>query len=353
MNKDPKTVYKIYVQGSVLKANVIVNDALIDKLDNANEINRVLETIYLRENTNLLELIKDKRVVISSSKVWDKYQVTANKYFTTLVKEGEKTPPVKEDNPPKKDEDDDDTKDSPKRVKLRSVGTKILLWSTFGVMVYAGIAAIINHVNKNSTRNYVPPTNDDEDQYRVTINDNGNIYTYNMKEDDLVQEAYKPEAYKEEKTNDDSNTYDYTSYGSSIGYEELNVQLDSIDRCTIHNVDKLYQFEILVVNDDVNAVKAFSDMRNDVINGVCSPEDFCDTMIKYIFENGSYINGNFVERYHSTHPYAQYIFVRGTQGILGKCHDYNRNGYDFNAAAELLENTADDLRRVLEFTKGK
>ena len=85
MMKIPKTAkIKIDTQGSDLKAFIEFPDKDVIKLDNVDSINTVLRNIYEKEGVSLANLLNAGRVIIRSTRVWDKYNVTGNGYFCKI-----------------------------------------------------------------------------------------------------------------------------------------------------------------------------------------------------------------------------------------------------------------------------
>ncbi len=388
INVSKDAVVKIIVQKSVLKADVIEKNGDIFVYGDSNSVNAVLRSIYEKEDITLGDLIRSGRVVIDSDKVWDNYEVVGDAYFVkrTDVKEKEekekeakalkekaerekaerekaerekaeregrekaarekaekeaREKAAKEKTKEKGSSSEDD--DSKKRIRLTHINKKAIAWTLFGIF---GIACIYTWV-KGKTGNNTVNTNTTNTRYE----DSNNTYTGNSNSY-VSQTTGKTVTYTEPET-PEYDTYDYSSLGSSIVSEDMETQLSSIERITNKNMNKTYNFENLVIDDDYNTVKIFSDMRNKVITGNCSPEDFVECMVKYINEGGEYIDGCPVERFYSLYPYSRFIIARGTQGILTKCPGYNRDGYNFEAVATLVDPIGNDTYVLLVNSRHK
>lgn len=232
-------------------------------------------------------------------------------------------------------------------IKLKKVYRKPIAWVSTVVLV-GGIAAVAstlkNHSNDNADANNYPT-------YRVDIDNNGQQYSYNTSDDvyraDVDNNGYYDGSY-------DTNQSYYNNYGryadlgSSVDYDDIVTQLDTIDNSVMRR--EQLQYENLVVPDDYDAIYSIRNMRDNVLNGTCSQKDFMDTLVQYVFEDGNYVNGNFIEKYQSLKPFAKYIVIRISQGALQWDTNYVRYGsmrYDFNNLASIYDSFGSDLYTIL------
>ncbi len=382
------------LQGQTLKGYVELPTKEVLKLESMNEINSVLQEIYDKENVTIADLIGDKRLIIVSAKVFEKYNITDNKLFYRIKKEdklsleetGEKEETIvpesltplddkthietdddeKLDSLDVKEEKEEDeavddgsievkpsTSDSKelkeekvtkkKGIKLRKVCVRVLAGLTGIVLTGMGINYIINYMHKKSNNGSDDYANDHN--YQIDINDDGNEYSYNLPSDESIIIDEEQGVYIENPQEDVNYSpfefvdYNYGSLGSSLDYEDMATQLDVIDNYAIRN--EQFQFENLVIADDYDAIYAINNMRNDVLNGSCDNKTFMDTIVRYVFENNNYINGSFIESYNSLHPYAQYIVTRISQGMLQTCYDYNN--YDVQTLIDTYNTIGSEL----------
>ena len=80
-------IITISSRGKSLKGVVTFSSApdTIFTLDNIDRINAFLKRIYDSEALNLADLVGSGRVVINSTKLWDKFNLSENKYFEPVL----------------------------------------------------------------------------------------------------------------------------------------------------------------------------------------------------------------------------------------------------------------------------
>ena len=431
MMKIPKTAkIKIDTQGSDLKAFIEFPDKDVIKLDNVDSINTVLRNIYEKEGVSLANLLNAGRVIIRSTRVWDKYNVTGNGYFCKIVKdvdkkvikddstkteptkvepvktepvktepaksepvktepvktEPAKTEPVKAEpvkTEPVKTEPvkAEPVKAEPKksngtvtrtkgdssnakvtkgktRILLRDVNRNSLVWFSLLVLTTIGITGTIHIIKHRKSNNSNPSNNNNE--YRQEISNDDKQYTANLPSDEelinnrsVYEEVFHPE---ENASNQEYVDYGYQEnqgryayLGSCVEDKDMRMQLDEIDNSVYQQ--RQFQYENYVVADDFDAIYAISNLRNAVLNHICSPKEFLDQVVEYIFEDGYYVNSSFIEKYESLNPLAKFIVIRMTQGVMQWDTNYTKyvNGelYNFDKFAEEFDIKGDAVFNVL------
>jgi len=379
-----ETKIKIYLQGKALKADVIDADNNEITILGAESINTFLRKIYEAENNSLGDLIREGRVRISSTKVWDRFSLAGNRFFCEvkdmskdeLLKEEaerkarekqqkleeqrkeqerkraeelakrkaeeekarkeaeekarkeaeEKAQQKKKDNGDQEKEEKEEKDKTKKGVKIRNFFVRAIAVAGVGWV----LCWVANELFKGK------PTNNettDDNIYRVDIDEDGNQYTYNLSDEEVYEQVYN------------NQTGRYENLGSAIDYDDMETQLGVIDNCVIR--DELFGFENIVVADDYEAIRTISNLRADVINGNLDNKKFIDILVDYIFGGNKYINGSINEEYNSLHPYGQYVAIRILQGRLQFAPDYNNGTYDFNSLAQLCDVYGSDLYQIL------
>ena len=230
-----------------------------------------------------------------------------------------------------------------KKVSLRSVGFKALAGLVGVVVAYVGIGHLNKYFSKKDSNN---TSKGPEKELSIDINENGNEIhtTYNLPSDEelittinydpnteafyvepeetpQVEETQRVEEEHVEYVPQNIEGHDFTSLGSIIQFDEMETQLDVIDRAAVER--KSFAFENLVVADDYDAIHALNVLRENAINrnDDYSNSEYMQALINYVFHNGNYVNGNFVEGFNSLHPFGQYIVIRMSQGQLLVCRD--------------------------------
>lgn len=361
--KDAKIT--INAKGTTLKGDIEFSDKSIITLDNVTSINTVLHEIYETELITFGDLIRSGRVIIGSSKVWEKYDLIDKGYFSKIATKVDKktvttdstVEPKKEESSTKEavteshDKEDavvevvEDVKEDKKekkekkdkKITLKSIGKKaIIALMGLGVVYYGG-KTLVEKLTKKATTN----------KYRVEVNEE-NSHAYNATDEEIMQNIMEEAMSDEER---------YAHLGSSISYDEMAKQLEVIDDMALKN--QPFQFENLVVSDDYDAIYALNSMRINAINGNNnSKRAFMNTIVKYTFDHQNYVNGSFIEDFDNLHPYARYIVIRMSQGVLQTIRDYDcSTDYairNFDSLSSEYNNIGDSLYRELNgITYGK
>ena len=370
-----ETRVKIYLQGKALKADVSDSENEMTIIG-VESINTFLRQFYEAEGNTIGDLINDGRVRIASTKVWDRYSLAGNRFFCEvkdlahdeLLREEEerkareeqkrleeerkeyerkraeelakrkaeeekarkeaeeKARKEAEEKGEEDDKEEKEEKGKPKKgVKFRNFCVRTLAVVAAGFLLCEAVKLFKHDDTENENTN--------DDIYTGELDLDGEQYTYNLNDNDVIEQVYE------------NKTGRYESLGSIIDYDDMETQLEVIDNCVIR--DELFGFENLVVPDDYEAVRTISNLRTDVINGNLENTKFIDMLVDYIFGGNKYVNGNIIEEYNSLHPYSQYSVVRILQGRLQFAPDYNNGTYDFNSLANLCDVYGSDLYEIL------
>ena len=142
-----------------------------------------------------------------------------------------------------------------------------------------------------------------------------------------------------------SEEYNYLALGSANCDDDMETQLSILSTRAFEPT--AYPFENNIVSSEYTTINVISNMRNDVVNGYCSPRDFLDNVVEYIFEGKSVFNGRSVKPFQSLKPFSQITVVRLCQGVLQYCGDYyfnnGKTAYDGVIVASSLEPIEDEL----------
>ena len=364
-----------------LVGRVLYSDGHIDYLHDINEVNNFIEKLSNSLSMNLPALIA-AGLVVPSKMALDRYEVVGDKTFGPKVKE----PPVRtiEHGPldtggddPK--EDEDDSKKGKLRVKLREFYRRPIAWISTVVFIggigYAVARLLNNHsnnINNNTTRQAEPAT-EDEDKYALTNSegetvtveiDNGDYHSSFEITDEEIYYDGKNVYYGGIPAREDLSGYTggeatedygystsgrYADLGSSVDSDDMGSQLDTIDGSVMKRVP--FQYENLVVADDYDAIRAVSNVRNKILSGELTHQQGMDMLAKYFFEENRYVDGSIIEPYITLSPYAQYIVVRVSQGVLQWDINYKGNGdymlFDFDTISPSYDIESSSLHEEL------
>ena len=359
------------------------SDGHIDYLHNIGEVNKFIEELSASLSKNLTELIA-AGLVVPSKMALERYEVVGDKTFAPKVKEPPKrtilhgpldTGESGDKKPKKLVNDTVDLKEGKWLVRLREVYRKPIAWITTAVVI-GGIPFLVNLLKNFSNRastsetvysmdydnsNNPDLTNADGYVVRVDIDNNG----YHSSYETTATEA------REYRLDADNNGYTvsevsipateatenygystsgrYADLGSSVDSDDMGSQLDTIDGSVMKRVP--FQYENLVVPDDYDAIRAISNVRNKILSGELTHQQGMDMLAKYYFEGNRYVDGLFIEPYESLSPYARFIVIRVSQGVLQWDIKYKGNGeymlFDFDTISPSYDIESSSLHEEL------
>ena len=441
MMKIPKSAkIRIDAQGQALKGTIEFADKDVITLDNVDSINTVLRNIYEKEGNSLGDLINDKRIVIASSKVWDKYNLSNGKFFikndkvkdepvvirstptvvptdsvpvTPVVDDSKKdtvvvsdpvvaeapvvSSPVVSDPAPvvvpdtvltdesdKEEEKEDvavvhddgaldvtDAKTSEKKktnsktkVKLKKIGVGALAVIAAGVVLCVGLKSIFDKDSSNSNTN----DNKRNDDRRVDTSPIPESTPTLPSDEELIQgmieepeeteevisysdeDTYETGYVESEEIVEEGPTYDYSDKGSVVRYDDMETQLNVVNE--ICDSLRPCELENLVVGSDYDAIHTICSMRNNVLNGTCSPEYFTNCIIDYTYENSTVFGDKPIQEFGTLSPFGKYVVIVASETILPLCdknYEYTtpENVYRLDVLYDSDDYMINDLYRYL------
>lgn len=319
---------------------VIYKDGTVKPITEISEMTNMINSLRAKYSKSLSELIA-AGLIVCTDDFNNIYELAPNDKFVLKTRRVVDSEPVAHEDEPVAHEEEPITNDGSiivdgepvlsdeeKEEKKKRRKRAIIITGASLATIASLIAWYVLDRNSGLTdnREYNPDPNKQNEENVLPTTDPQ--YTHNLGTDEEIINGLRQDTGT---VYEDRYAQEESVLGNSLDLEiqGMQSQLETIDSLVLRN--ELVLFENFVVADDYDAVYNVNCMRNNVLNGTCDALEFVNVLNDYISGKDNFVNGNFIEPFDSLKPYAKYIVVRITQGVMQMHSDFFQSiGYDFS-----------------------